>query len=226
MPRDTLNRQINQIRDEILILGSMVEQATLSAVDALKKRNHKAAREIFEQDQIINEKRFAIENAVIILMATQQPMARDLRQMAAMLEVNTELERMGDYAKGIAKVTLRIGEEEINMPVQEIEKMAEISISMLHRALSAFISENTALALAIPKDDDLVDDLFNEAYRKIIAAMIANPSLIDQTNLMLWVIHNLERMADRVTNICERTVFSATGELFEIDGMDEDDLNI
>ncbi|MEN4013622.1 MAG: phosphate signaling complex protein PhoU [Bellilinea sp.] len=226
MPRNTLNRQMNQIQDEILILGSMVEQATLSAVEALKRKDHKSARELFYHDQVINEKHFAIENAVITLMATQQPMARDLRQLAAMLEVNTELERMGDYAKGIAKVTLRMGDEEINMPLQEIEKMAELCVNMLHHALSAFISENTAQALSIPSEDDLVDDLFNTAYRKIIQAMINNPSLIDQTNLMLWVIHNLERMADRVTNICERTVFSATGELFEIDGMDEDDLNI
>jgi phosphate transport system protein len=226
MPRDTLIRQINQIQDEILILGSMVEQATLSAVQALKNRDTHLAHEIFEQDQVINEKRFAIENAIITLMATQQPMARDLRGMTAMLEVNTELERMGDYAKGIAKVVTRIGEGEVVIPIQEIEKMAEIAVSMLHRALGAFISENSSQALAIPKEDDQVDELFNQAYRKIIEAMIANPNLIDHTNLMLWVIHNLERLADRVTNICERTVFSATGELFEIDGMDEDDANV
>ncbi|WP_448336255.1 phosphate signaling complex protein PhoU [Bellilinea sp.] len=226
MPRDTLIRQINQIQDEILILGSMVEQATLSAVQALKNRDTHLAHEIFEQDQVINEKRFAIENAIITLMATQQPMARDLRGMTAMLEVNTELERMGDYAKGIAKVVTRLGEGEVVIPIQEIEKMAEIAVSMLHRALGAFISENSSQALAIPKEDDQVDELFNQAYRKIIEAMIANPNLIDHTNLMLWVIHNLERLADRVTNICERTVFSATGELFEIDGMDEDDANV
>jgi phosphate transport system protein len=226
MPRDTLIRQINQIQDEILILGSMVEQATLSAVQALKNRDTHLAHEIFEQDQVINEKRFAIENAIITLMATQQPMARDLRGMTAMLEVNTELERMGDYAKGIAKVVTRLGEGEVVIPIQEIEKMAEIAVSMLHRALGAFISEKSSQALAIPKEDDQVDELFNQAYRKIIEAMIANPNLIDHTNLMLWVIHNLERLADRVTNICERTVFSATGELFEIDGMDEDDANV
>ncbi|HAD07238.1 MAG: phosphate signaling complex protein PhoU [Bellilinea sp.] len=226
MPRDTLIRQINQIRDEILILGSMVEQATLSAIQALKNRDINLAREIFEADQTINEKRFAIENAIIILMATQQPMARDLREMTAMLEVNTELERMGDYAKGIAKVVTRLGEGEVIIPLQEIEKMAEIAVSMLHRALGAFVSENHIQALAIPKEDDQVDELFNQAYRKIVEAMIANPGLIDHTNLMLWVIHNLERMADRVTNICERTVFSATGELFEIDSMDEDDANV
>lgn len=226
MPRDTLNRQMSHIQDEILILGSMVEQATLAAVEALKKRDKAAAKSIFLNDQVINEKRFAIENAVIILMATQQPMARDLRQMAAMLEVNTELERMGDYAKGIAKVALLMGEGDVFIPTQEIDKMTEIAVSMLHRALSAFISENSSQALIIPKEDDQVDELFNIAYRKIVDEMIANPASIDQTNLVMWVIHNIERMADRVTNICERTVFIATGELFEVDGMDEDDVDI
>lgn len=226
MTRDTLNRQMSNIQDELLILGSMVEQAMTAAVDALKARNIAAAKDIFEKDQIINDKRFAIENAILILMATQQPMARDLRKMAAMLEVNTELERMGDYAKGIAKVNMRLGGAEINVPTFEVTKMAELCVNMLHRALSAFISENTSEALKIPKEDDQIDNLFNSAYTHIVNEMINHPDTIDQMNLMMWVIHNLERMADRVTNICERTVFIATGELFEMDGMEEDDANI
>ncbi len=226
MPRDTLNRQMNHIQDEILVLGSMVEQAMLSAVDALKKHDRKAAKMIFEQDQIINEKRFAIENAIIILMATQQPMARDLRNLAAMLEVNSELERIGDYAKGVSKVVLLLGDKEVFMPTAEINQMAEKAVNMLHRALSAFIDENVNLALAIPPEDNEVDALFNQAYHKIVNSMVENPVNIDQTNYMMWVIHNLERMADRVTNICERTVFIATGELFEVDGMDEEDQDI
>lgn len=226
MPRDTLNRQLNHIRDEILVLGSMVEQAMFSAVDALKKHDHQAAKIIFNQDQVINDKRFAIENAIIILMATQQPMARDLRNLAAMLEVNSELERMGDYAKGVAKVAILMGEKEVYMPTSEITEMTEKAVSMLHRALSAFIDENVTLALSIPPEDNVVDGLFNQAYTKILNSMIENPATIDQTTYMMWVIHNLERMADRVTNICERTVFIATGELFEVDSMDEEDQDI
>lgn len=226
MTRTTLIRQMNNIQDELLILGSMVEQAMISAVDALKRRDTVAAKEIFEQDQVINEKRFAIENAILTLMATQQPMARDLRTLAAMLEVNTELERMGDYGKGIGKVTRLLGDAQVNIPIFEISKMAELTVSMLHRALTAFIEENTNLALAIPKEDDQIDELFNSAYKKIVNEMITHPETIDQVNLMMWVIHNLERMADRVTNICERTVFIATGELFDMDGMDEEDVNI
>jgi len=226
MPRNSLNKQLNMVQDEILLLGSMVEQATLNAVKTLKTRDIKQARAVFEQDQTINEKRFAIENAILILMATQQPMARDLRTLAALLEVNTELERIGDYAKGIAKVTMRMGEAEVNMPMLEIDQMAELAVDMLHRALGAFIEEKANVALAIPKEDDRIDEWFNTAYTKILKEMVANPETIDQVNLALWVIHNLERMADRVSNICERTVFIATGELFEMDTMDEDDLNI
>ncbi|MCX8025535.1 MAG: hypothetical protein N3A60_10065, partial [Thermanaerothrix sp.] len=136
--RSTLTRQIGQIQDEVLVLGSMVEHAALGAVDALTRRDVKAAKAIFEEDQQINEKRFAIENAILILMATQQPMAHDLRQLAAMLEVNTELERIGDYAKGIAKVTMLLGDADIPIPIQEINQMAQLAVSMLHRALGAF----------------------------------------------------------------------------------------
>ncbi len=226
MTRVTLNRQINHIQDEILMLGSMVEQATLRAVTSLKNRDQVLARTVFEEDQLINDKRFAIENAILILMATQQPMAHDLRILAAMLEVNTELERMGDYAKGIAKVVFLLGDSVVPVPITEIDRMAELCVSMLHRALSCFITENANQAMSIPKEDDEVDNLYNVAYKHIVNAMIANPDTIDSANLLLWVVHNLERLADRVTNICERTIFIATGELYEVDGMDEDDTDV
>jgi phosphate transport system protein len=224
MPRDTLDRQIQHLQDEVLLLGSMVEQAMLNAVDALKNRDTEAAHQIYEEDYLINEKRFAIENAILILIATQQPIARDLRQLAAMLEVITELERMGDYAKGIAKVTIKLHDSPISIPHRDIGHMAELAVGMLHRALSAFITGNTKLASSIPLEDDEVDDLYNKIYNGVVNAMIANTETIDQSNLIMWVAHNLERMADRVTNICERTVFIATGELLEFDTTDDEDL--
>jgi phosphate transport system protein len=226
MVRNILNKQLTQIQDETLILGSMVEQATLAAVNAFKTHDIKEARRVFNQDQIINEKRYAIENAILILMATQQPMAHDLRTLAALLEVSTELERVGDYAKGIAKVVFKMGGDEFNMPMAEIEQMANLAVDMLHRALGAFIDEDSNTAIAITKEDDQVDALFNQAYNKILEEMIANPETIDSVTLGMWVIHNLERLADRVSNICERTVFIVTGELFDMDGMDEEDLNM
>jgi phosphate transport system protein len=224
MPRQTLDREIHHLQDEVLLLGSMVEQAMLHAVDALKRRDLVDARRVYRDDELINEKRYAIENKVIILFATQQPIARDLRMLAAMLEVITELERMGDYAKGIAKVTIKLGDSTISIPHRDIGHMAELAVGMLHRALSAFITENQKLASAIPLEDDEVDDLYNKIYHGLVSSMIANPETIDQSNLIMWVAHNLERMADRVTNICERTVFIATGELLEFDTTDDEDL--
>ncbi len=215
MPRETLDRQIHQLQDEILLLGSMVEQANIGAMDALKRRDVRSARRVLADDVKINEKRFAIENAIIIVLATQQPMAHDLRTLAAFLEVSTELERMGDYAKGIAKVVIRLGDYEIPMPMRELDQMVELGISMLHRALTAFINEDANIASQIPLEDDQVDALYSRVYRQVVTSMIANPEIIDHANLLLWVVHNLERLADRVTNICERTVFAATGELLE-----------
>jgi phosphate transport system protein len=217
MPRQTLDREIHHLQDEVLLLGSMVEQAMLNAIDALKRRDLEASRRIYDDDDLINEKRYAIENRVLILFATQQPIAHDLRLLAAILEVITELERMGDYAKGIAKISRLIGQDDIPIPSREISRMGDLAVSMLHRALSAFIAEDVNMAYRIPKEDDQVDELYNQVYHKIVANMIANPDSIDQTNYILWVVHNIERTADRVTNICERTIFIATGELLEID---------
>lgn len=225
MVRETLNRQLHHILDETLLLGSMVEQALLNAVDALKFRDIKAANEVYEEDQAINDKRYAIENAVLILISTQQPVARDLRLLAAVLEITTELERMGDYAKGIAKVVIKLANETIPIPIREISRMAELGISMLHRALTAFVSENPKQAVEIPAEDDEVDELYNEVYRSMVNAMITDPSIIDNANLILWVAHNLERTADRVTNICERTIFIATGEMMEMDTTDDEEMD-
>ena len=222
MPRQTLDREIHHLQDEVLLLGSMVEQAMLNAIDALKRRDHEAAKRVYHGDEQINEKRYAIENRVLILFATQQPIAHDLRLLAAILEVITELERMGDYAKGIAKISLKIGDDETSIPTREISRMGDLAVGMLHRALGAFIAEDVNLAYRIPQDDDQVDELYNQVYRKNVAAMIANPDIIDHNNYIMWVVHNIERMADRVTNICERTIFIATGELLEIDASDDE----
>lgn len=211
-----MDREIQKIKNEVILLGSMAEDAILSSVNALSHRNHDTARQIFKSDQDINSRRFAIENAVLILIATQQPMAHDLRLLTAILEVTTELERIGDYAKGIAKVTLAIGDERFAVPIQDIQIMANHAVSMVHRSLSAFIMEDERTARIIPPEDDEVDKMYESIYQRASQAMIENPRLIDVTNYLLWVAHNLERTADRATNICERTIFIATGEFIEI----------
>lgn len=221
-PRETLDRQIKELLDEVLMMGSMVEQAIAESVAALKVRDHRAAHRLIAGDQLINEKRYEIEHKCITLIATQQPLARDLRILAAVLEIITELERIGDYAKGIARIILRMGDEPLVKPLVDIPRMAEIGLAMLRRALEAFIAQDVQTARAIPKEDDAVDALYNQVYRDLLDYMIADPASINRANYLLWAAHNLERMADRVTNICERIVFVVTGEIMEMDQTDDE----
>ena len=224
MPRQSFDRMIHQLQDEVLLLGSMVEQALVLSVDTLKRRDVDTANQVIRNDSLINEKRFAIENGILMLMATQQPIAHDLRLLAAMLEVATELERIGDYAKSIAKATINLDDVDMAIPINELTAMAEQAASMLHRALGAFVTENVSQAYAIPKEDAQIDELYLQIYRSLVSTMVARPDLIDYINQLLWVDHNLERAADRVTNICERTIFTATGELLEMDNEDSDEI--
>ena len=215
--RRTLEIEIQELRDDLLYLGSMVERQILGAVDSLKKRDAASARRIIDSDSEINRKRYAIEEKVMISIATQQPMAHDLRLLASILEISGELERMGDYAKGIATINLRMKDEPLLKPLVDIPLMAQKSTDMLHRALTAFISENVEVARAIPNEDDEVDLLYAQVYRELTTLIMQDPQTFQRANWLLWVAHNLERVADRVTNICERTIFSATGEMREIE---------
>lgn len=221
-PRETLDRAIEELLNEVLVQGSMVEKALKESVVALLNRDVEAGKIIYDQDRQINKKHFEIEESVITVIATQQPMARDLRLLTAILEVTTELERMGDYAKGIARITVRLGQESLLKPISEITPMAEVCVDLLHRAVQAFVEKDAEAARVIPKEDDKVDAYYNRIYRDLMTQMIADPSTVDQANHLLWVAHNLERVADRVTNVCERIVFVVTGELLEMDRTDDE----
>jgi phosphate transport system protein len=222
MLRKTFETELQQVKDNVLVLGSMVEQSVLDSVEALKKRDLKASEKILEFDREINKKRFEIENQLMILIATQQPMAHDLRLLASSLEIISELERMGDYAKGIANINLRMGDQPLLKPLIDVPRMAQKGVDMLHRSLTAFVNEDIELARSIPVEDDEVDALYNQVYRELMTFVIADPKTIERANWLLWVAHNLERFADRVTNICERTVFIVTGELVEINATDSE----
>jgi phosphate transport system protein len=225
MLRKTFENEIQQVKDDVLVLGSMVEQAILDSVEALKKRDIKASEKIFEEDLQINKKRFEIENKLMVLIATQQPMAHDLRLLASCMEIISELERMGDYAKGIANINIRMGDEPLLKPLIDVPRMAEIGVDMLHRSLTAFVNEDIETAKAIPVEDDQVDALYNQVYTELIKLIVENPGVpraIERANWLLWVAHNLERVADRVTNICERTIFIATGRMEEIKSTDDE----
>lgn len=217
MLRKGFQQELQHLQDEVLVLGSMVEQALIDSVEILRQRDLEGARRLIAADQKINEKRFAIEDDVLALIATQQPMAGDLRTLAAVLEIITELERMGDYAKGIARINLMIGDEPFIKPLVDIPRMAEKARDMLHDALAAFVHRDVNVARAIPARDDEVDNLYNQVYRELLTLIMADPRKIDQATYLLWVAHNLERTADRVINICERVVFTVTGEMVEMD---------
>jgi phosphate transport system protein len=216
MLRHTFEREMRHLQDELLILGSLVENAITESVEMLRKRDMEGARQLIANDRLINEKRFQIEAETLTAIATQQPIAVDLRVLASTLEIAAELERMGDYAKGIGQITLMIGEEPLIKPLMDIPRMAVKARDMLHRALEAFVKRDGEMANAIPAEDDEVDALYNQVYRELITFILANPKNIEQANHLLWVAHNLERTADRVTNICERTVFTVTGQMAEI----------
>lgn len=224
MLRQTYERDLQRLQDDVLALGGMVEEAITASVASLKRRDMEASERVIAQDQAINMKRFGIERDVLVLIATQQPMASDLRVLASILAIISELERIGDYAKGIARINLMIGPEPLVKPLVDIPRMAEKARDMLHRALVAFAERDTDLARAIPEEDDEVDDLYNQVYRELITYIITDPRTLDQANYLMWAAHNLERAADRVTNICERVIFTVTGELIELDHHPEKDL--
>lgn len=218
MTRESLDRRLRYLREEVLVLDSLVESAILESIQALKRRDLDQADRVYASDAQINERRFRLENEIIITIATQQPvMAGDLRLVASLLEVAGELERIGDYAKGIAKITLLLRKQEPCIPFTNILRMAELAVDMLHRAVGAFVAADGETARDIPKEDDLVDELYNQVYLDLVQVMIGDPSTIDRANYLMWVVHNLERVADRVSNICERTVYIATGQLKELE---------
>jgi phosphate transport system protein len=214
--RTVFHKQLREIQDEILVMGSMVGKAILRSVEALKDRDINLAQHIVDDDLLINKKRFEIEERCIELIATQQPMATDLRIIAAILNIITEIERIGDYAVGIARIVILIGGEPPLKPLVDIPLMAEKTTDMLNRSLDAFIHRNAEAAKKIAKEDDMLDNLYDQVFRELLIIMAEDPKTITRATRLIWTAHNLERAADRVTNICERVVFIVTGKMEEI----------
>jgi phosphate transport system protein len=213
--RRVFHRELERLQDEVLVLGSMVEKAVSRSVECLRSRDVGAARALEAEDVLINRKRFEIEEAALLQIATQQPMASDLRRLASILHIVTDLERMGDYAAGIAHICVEIGNQPHIKPLIDIPRMGDKAVSMLRRALDAFVERDVGAAEAIAAEDDEVDALYQQVYRELLTIMLANPRTIDQATHLLWAAHNLERVADRVQNICERVVFVVTGRMHE-----------
>lgn len=217
MSRETFDRELQQLQDKVISMGSLVSDMLTDSVLFLKNRNFEGSREIIAQDHRVNELRYAIEEEVLALIALRQPAAVDLRVLAAILEIAGELERIGDYAKGIGKINLLIGDAPLIKPLIDLPIMSQKVRSMLDRVLKAFLTRDVAAARAIAADDDEIDDLYNQVYRELAALIMSKPSTLEQANHLLWAAHNLERAGDRVINLCERIIFTVTGKLEEIE---------
>lgn len=223
MTREHLDQLINQLKDEVIVLESMVRQAVLDSVKSLMTQDKKLSKQVSKGDKLINQKRFEIENECLIIIATQQPMASDLRVLASILEIVTELERMGDYAKGIAKITRLIKTQPVLPPMENLPPMADEAVDMLQKSVQAFVESDVETANVIPDRDEIVDKGFNKIYRGLVKHMVKDPDSIELANHLQWAAHNIERMADRVTNICERTLFIESGSIYQIEESESDE---
>ena len=212
MIRNTFSHEMMEVKDQVLLLGSMVEEAVLKSVEALRDNNLERSHLLLVNDQYIDRKRYETELLVITLMATQQPVARDLRVLAASFDVCTELERIGDYARGIANINIH--SEGLSLPktLKDIYQMGEKSVDLLHRALTAFVEEDVDAARALILEDDVIDSHYEKLYHDAVNHILDNARNMDRSNYVIWVAHNLERLGDRATNICERVIYIVTGE--------------
>jgi phosphate transport system protein len=216
MTREHYAQELADLRGSVVAMASMTNKAIDNAVTALAQRDVRLAEQVIASDRAINEHRWRTEEQALLVIATQAPMARDLRMIAAVIHIVTDLERMADHAAGIAKIALQTADQPPLKPLVDIPRMSEIARTMLHDAITAFIEDDQASARAIVARDDEVDALYEQIYRELLTFMLADPTTIDQATHLLWAAHNLERIADRVTNICERVVFAATGQLEEL----------
>jgi phosphate transport system protein len=215
-PRESFDRHLHELQDDLLVMGSMVEKALERSMEALKNRNLEMAHQVIEDDAKINQERFDIEEKCVELIATQQPMASDLRVIIAVLNIIVDLERIADHAEGNAKIAVMIGKEPPLKPLIDLPRMNQKTLQMLKRSLDAFVNRDAEAARSICGEDDEVDNLYDQVFRELLTFMAEDPKTITRATRLIWVGHNLERSADRVTNICERVVYLVTGKMSEI----------
>ena len=212
MPREDFERNLKLVQDEVVQLSSMVEKAIFKSIDSLKRRDLGASQQVVDEDDIIDAKQEAIENRCIDLIALESPMAVDLRVIIAAMMVANELERMGDYAEGIAKISLAMGELPPLKPLIDIPRMADKAVDMLRRSIESYVNRDIVAAKGVFHDDDEVDEMYEQVYRELLTYMMRDPTTIQRATYLLWVSHDLERVADRTTNIAERVMFLVTGK--------------
>jgi phosphate transport system protein len=213
MARQNYNHQLQQLREAVIAMSSMVDKAIARSTDALRDQDVSLAERVVADDIYINQARWSTEELALLVIATQAPMATDLRVISAVIHIATELERMADHAAGNAKIVILTADEPLLKPLVDIPRMANQCREMLADSITAFIESDEAAARGVALRDDDVDNLYNQIYRELLTYMMADTTTINRATHLLWASHNLERIADRVTNICERVVFAVTGAL-------------
>lgn len=201
---------------DIVTMGNMVEKAIDRSVEALKNRNLTLAHRVIADDAKINKQRFTIEGKCVAILASKQAETTDLHVIIAILNIIVELERIGDYAEGIAKVAILIGNEPPLKPLIDIPRMSELVIEMINTSINAFMKRDIELAKKVISMDDTVDALHEQVFRELLTFMMLDAKTINRASRLMWVSHNLERAADRTTNICERVVFLVKGTMEEL----------
>ena len=210
-PRAEFDRDLRRLQDELLALGSMAEKAVAKAVEALRTRDLALSQQVVREDDAIDKKRAELEEQAVELIAVQQPVASDLRMLIAALHVSMELERIGDYAEGIGKISLMMGDQPPIKPLVDIPRMAEKATAMLRSSLDSLVNHDVDRAYQVLADDDEVDALYDQVYRELLLLMAQDPKIIERGTYLLWTAHDLERIADRATNIAEQVVYLVSG---------------
>ena len=211
MPREDFKRNLNEVQDDVVKLGSMVAKAIFRSIDCLKNRDIEGSQKVIDEDDVIDDMTESIEDRCIDLIALEAPMASDLRGIISALYMSNELERMGDYAEGIAKVSLEIGNLPTLKPLIDIPMMADKAVNMVYQILKSYLDKDAESAYEVIKCDDEVDSLYDRVYRELLAYMIEDPSTVQRATYLLWVAHNLRRVSSRTTNIAERVIYLVTG---------------
>ncbi len=215
MPRETFDEQLKELEQELLAMSELVDRAIDRSVKALAERDIELSRQVIKDDEAINQVQHDIEEKCLVLIATQQPLASDLRVIFAVANIATELERMADHAKGIGQIGVLMGPREPLKPLIDIPRMADKGRWLLERELEAFVNRDVELARSLGAEDDEIDRLYDQVFRELLIFMMDDPRTITRATYLLWVAHNLERIADRAINMGERVVFLVTGKIEE-----------
>lgn len=214
--RATYDRAYALVQDDLLRMGTLVDQAIANALTSLQERDRALAQQVIDEDEAVNRLRFKIEEACLALIATQQPAARDARAVVAAMNIVVDMERMADHAAGIAKTAIMMGDEPLLKPLIDVPRMAQIGREMLRDVLNAFVERDEAVARKVAERDEEMDLLYKAVFDELVEIMAHKPDTVERATYLMWTAHNLERVGDRATNIAERVIFVTTGDMQEL----------